>query len=281
MATMPPMLTVIVPANNEAARIGACLGAVVSSDWPHAAPVEVIVVSNGSVDDTAGAARALEPSFAARGWTLTILDREALGKPGALNAGDAQARAAMRLYLDADVTVDPALLGQVADALAAEPARFASGRVDIAGTGWIARAYARFWAKVPFMRHGVPGCGLFAVNKAGRARWDAFPPIIADDLFARLSFAPAERVGVPAAYRWPIAEGFARLVRVRRRQDAGVAEIATLFPEKLANEDKPPFPLGQKLRLAASDPVGFLVYGAVALAVRLTPDANQGWSRGR
>ncbi len=33
---------------------------------------------------------------------------------------------------------------------------------------------------------------------------------------------------MPARYDWPMIEGFAPLVRVRRRQDAGVAEVARL-----------------------------------------------------
>lgn len=275
-----PLLSVIVPASNEAGLIDACLEAVRASDDP-GAPVEVIVVANGCRDDTAAIARAHGNAFAARGWTLSVIEREAGGKPGALNAGDAAARGRHRVYLDADVTVSPPLLAQIAGALDTEAARYASGRVRIAGAGPVARAYARIWARVPFMRHGVPGCGLFAVNPAGRARWDDFPPIIADDLFVRLSFAPHERIALPASYRWPIAEGMRALVRVRRRQDAGVAEIAARFPERLANEDKPPFPLRDRLAVALRDPVGFAVYAAIGLAVRLTPARDQSWSRGR
>lgn len=282
MAETPPKLAVIIPASGEAARIGACLSALLASDWPGDAGLDCVVVSNGSRDDTAGVARGHAEAFAARGWRLTVLEMGAVGKPGALNAGDAETRAAQRVYLDADVTVAPALLSQIAEALDSALPRYASGQVAIVGQGWIARAYARAWARVPFMRAGVPGCGLFAVNAPGRARWDAFPPIIADDLFVRLHFAPGERVGVAAPYRWPVAEGFRALVRVRRRQDAGVAQIAARYPDLLANEDKPPYPLAQKLRAALADPLGFAVYAAVALAVRLTPaPAPHAWDRGR
>jgi hypothetical protein len=131
------------------------------------------------------------------------------------------------------------------------------------------------------MAHGVPGCGVFAVNAPGRARWGTFPQIISDDTFVRLSFAPLERHGVPAPYDWPIAEGFGALVRVRRRQDAGVEEIERLYPDLLSNDDKPAFPLSQKLGMALRDPLGFMVYSAVALAVKLTKSRASGWSRGR
>ncbi|MAE88256.1 MAG: glycosyl transferase, partial [Pelagibaca sp.] len=91
---------------------------------------------------------------------------------------------------------------------------------------------------------------------------------------------PDERVGVPARYDWPIAEGFDRLVRVRRRQDAGVAEIESRYPALVANDDKPAFSASDKLAMALRDPLGFAVYTGVALSVRLRP-ASGDWSRGR
>lgn len=270
----------IIPAANEEALIGRCLGALAASA-PVPGPVEVIVVANGCRDGTAVAARRAGAALAGRGWGFRVIERAEPGKPGALQAGDAAAPAgAIRVYLDADVTVSPGLLSALAARLAGPEPAYASGALRITAEGAVARAYARLWARVPFMARGVPGCGLFAVNAAGRARWGAWPDVISDDGFARLMFAPAERHRVPAPYDWPIAEGFARLVRVRRRQDRGVAELAARFPALLANEDKAPLgPLGL-LRLAASDPVGFAVYAAVALAVRLGP-SGAGWSRGR
>ncbi|MBV6635253.1 MAG: glycosyltransferase [Mameliella sp.] len=279
-------VSIILPASNEAALIGGCLEALLASDGPgdhgpgdHG--VEVIVVANGCRDDTAGLARAFAARMAARGWNLEVIERPAGGKPGALNAGDAAASGAIRIYLDADVTVTPDLLTQLVTALDVDAPRYASGRVEIAAEGAISRAYARIWRRVPFMRDVVPGCGLFAVNAAGRARWGAFPEIISDDIYVRLQFRPRERQGVPAPYRWPIAEGWGNLVKVRRRQNAGVDEIAALYPGLTRNDDKPGFPLSEKLGLALRDPLGFAVYAGVALAVRLTPRARQDWSRGR
>ena len=273
-------LSVILPASNEEALIGRCLDALVASRWDRPEGVRVVVVANGCRDDTAAVARSRDTAFAARGWDFFVIDRPEGGKPGALNAGDAAAADGVRVYLDADVTVSPDLLAQLAEALDTPEPRYASGRVQIAADGVVSRAYARLWRRVPFMAQGVPGCGVFAVNAAGRARWGAFPEIISDDTFVRLSFAADERVAVPAAYRWPIAEGFARLVRVRRRQDAGVAEIAARYPALLSNDDKRPMGRGGALRMALTDPFGFAVYAGVALAVRLGPKPR-GWSRGR
>ena len=145
----------------------------------------------------------------------------------------------------------------------------------------VTRAYARFWQRLPFVSTGVPGFGLFAVNGAGRARWGAWPDIISDDTFVRLSFCPDERVGVDAPYEWPLVEGWSNLVRVRKRQNDGVDEIRARYPDLMANDDKPSFPIRQKVEMALRDPVGFAVYAGVALATKLGRPGDTGWSRGR
>ncbi|MEC3861295.1 glycosyltransferase [Mesobacterium sp. TK19101] len=282
LSSTSPSLSVILPASNEAALIGGCLDAVLASDWDDAAPLDCVVVANGCRDDTAAIARQRTAAFAGRGWDLTVLDLEQGGKLNALNHGDATARAGSRVYLDADVTIAPTLLTQLRRALDTDAPRYASGDCVIApARSWFSRAYARIYRQVPFMTHGVPGCGVFAVNAAGRARWGAFPDIISDDTFVRLSFRPDERVKVPARYDWPIVEGLKNLIRVRRRQDKGVREIEARFPELLDNDDKPAFPTSHKLAMALRDPLGFAVYAGVALAVKLGGDRSAEWSRGR
>lgn len=274
-----PTTAIIIPASNEARLIGPCLAAVAASD---AVPgrVAVIVVANGCHDDTAGAATRAGGAITARGWDFRVIDRAEGGKLAALGAGDAATDAAIRIYLDADVTLTPGLIPQIVSALDRPGAAYASGRLRITARGAVSRAYARFWTRVPFMARGVPGCGVFAVNAAGRARWGDWPAIISDDTYVRLSFTPAERFGVAAAYDWPIAEGFGNLVKVRRRQDRGVTQIAALYPGLLANDDKLPLGAAGLVRLALRDPAGFAVYAGVALATRLSR-ADATWSRGR
>ena len=273
--------SIIIPASNEAAYIGASLTALLASD-DVAPPVEVLVVANGCRDDTAGAARRFEPAAAARGWRLTVLEVAEGGKLNALNVGDAAATGGIRIYLDADVHVAPDLVAALAAALDRPEPAYASGRPTAVADSWVTRAYTRTWRRVPFMTEGVPGCCVFAVNAAGRARWGAFPAIIADDTFVRLQFAPHERVGVDAAYSFPMPEGFARLVRLRARQDFGAREVVRLYPRLGRNDDKPPFGLPRALRMAAADPVGFATYCAVALAARLRARRYAGvWVRAR
>lgn len=273
------MLSVLIPANNEEGYIGPCLEALLVSEDP-GLPVEIIVSANACHDATVAEAERHGDRFAARGWGLTVLDSAEPGKPGALDRADAAARGAIRVYLDADVIVSPPLLRQLAQILDRADPAYASGRLQVMrAKSWITRAYARIWVRLPFMTHGVPGAGVFAVNAKGRARWESFPRIISDDTFVRLSFTPKERHGVDAPYRWPMVEGFSNLVRVRRRQNAGVAEIATEYPDLLQNDDKHPASLGRLMRLAFGDPAGFAVYCIVTLVVLLRRE--EAWTRGR
>jgi hypothetical protein len=225
----------------------------------------------------------MENRFAARGWRLDVLSLPAVGKTGALNAADAVALYGSRIYIDADVVVTPQLLRQLAVVLDRQGAVYASGRLRIPPTGsTISDRYGQFWTRLPFVADGVPGCGVFAVNSLGRTRWQMFPDIISDDTFAQYHFSADEIFGVDAWYDWPITEGFSNLVRVRRRQNEGVDEIRSLYPHLGAKVPSSKPGPGRVLKLALQDPLGFLVYTAVTVAVRLPLFRNHGrWDRGR
>lgn len=276
-----PSLSVLIAARNEEGYITRCLKSLLGQDNVPQGAVEVIVAANACTDATVATARLYAPAFAARGWSLTVLDLASGGKLGALRAAEAEAHGAVLVYLDADVTCDPPLLAQLAQALNTDEPRYATGTLAVTRAATATtRAYARIWTRLPFVQSGAVGAGLFALNRAGRARWGDWPAIISDDTFARLHFTPAERLEVPARYHWPMVEGFANLIRVRRRQDAGVAEIARLYPALLRNEAKAAVTKSLLARLALTDPAGLATYLAVHVAVRARKPA-QDWTRGR
>jgi glycosyltransferase involved in cell wall biosynthesis len=273
--------SILIPAHNEAGYIEPCLEALLASDATGAA-VEVIVMANGCSDGTVGIARGYAQQFAAKGWPLTVLDLAQGGKMGALNAGDRIALHGARIYVDADVVVSPALIAQLAAVLDVAQVRYASGSPVVRAQGSaFTRKYARFWAGLPFCTHGTPGFGVFAVNAQARRRWGNFPDIISDDTFVRLSFAPSERFRVAAPYDWPMIEGMAPLVRVRRRQDIGVAEVKSLYPDLWANHDPAPADAPPLWRRGLRDPVGFAAFALVAIGVRLPHRKGERWARGR
>lgn len=117
---MSASLSIVIPAYNEAVRLGNTLLAVVAymrESWPDA---EVIVVDDGSADDTAGIARSIfSDSGSLR--TSVISYQSNLGKGRAVRLGLLAARGDVALFSDADLStpiteapklVEPILSGQ-------------------------------------------------------------------------------------------------------------------------------------------------------------------------
>jgi glycosyltransferase involved in cell wall biosynthesis len=100
---MPASLSVVIPAYNEAARLGNSLTAVVNylrQSWPDG---ELIVVDDGSTDHTAGLAReVLSDSGGVR--TSVISYKSNLGKGRAVRLGLLAARSEVALFSDADLS---------------------------------------------------------------------------------------------------------------------------------------------------------------------------------
>lgn len=285
------MISIIIPAHDEAGYIGTCLGCLLASDAPARRAallpeedlVEVIVVANGCSDATAEVAFQYQMAFVARGWRLIVLIDPVAHKINALNRADSVAAGGIRIYLDADVQVSPPLIALLVAALDRPEAAYASGRPDIlTPRSGVSRRYARFWMGLPFMTSDVPGCGIYAVNSAGRQRWQCFPDIMADDIFVRMHFGPHERLSAPARYSWPIAEGLGWLVKVRRRQNSGLRQLRIAFPHLARQSERTRPKVPELLRLMARDPLGFGIYSSVALLVSLPLFRTQErWPRGR
>ena len=277
-------VSVIIPANNEEAYIEACLDALraQSLDFAPAQACEVIVAANACTDATVSLSNKIGEGLIEVGWRFKVLDIPEPGKLNALNQAERVAQGEVLIYLDADVLCEPTMIRSLFAALTEKEPRYASGHLRVApAKSWITRYFARVWQQLPFMTTNVQGAGLFAVNRSGRARWGEFPDIIADDGYVRLMFTPNERIQVSAVYHWPLAEGFSRLVKVRRRQDQGVRQLMQRFPEIMKNESKPPMTLRNHLELFLKLPVSYLVYVSVILMVKAGRQSEGGWDRGR
>ena len=185
------VVSIVVPAHNEARVIGRLLGPLLSLglDGP-----DVIVVANGCTDDTATVAASYGPA-------VRVLSIPVASKREALVAGDRAARSFPRVYVDADVELGPGDIVALSDALqrpgtlASAPAR----ELALAGRPWLVRWYYDIWARLPEVRSGLFGRGVIGVSEAGHERLSGLPPLLADDLAASLVFAPEERVIVPGA----------------------------------------------------------------------------------
>lgn len=270
-------LGVLIPAHNEESVIAACLSSLleVSSALPK---LQVVVAANGCTDDTVSIARSFAADFVSKGWSLEVLDLKSPGKIAAINTADAQISCGSRVFLDADVLVDPELLGQLAQALSDPEPVYASGTMQVVRPkSWVSRLYLTAWQKTGFMNAPAQGAGLFAVNAAGRKKWQQLPDVISDDTYIRTLFKPSERKEVAARFYWPLPEGFGNLVRARRRQDAGMRQLHQLYRDQMTNEAKP---RNRVWGSAFTHPAGFLVYVAVRVVARLKRNTDT-WARGR
>jgi len=99
-ATPPqPELSIVIPAYNEAERLPRFLASVLSYVEASGRDIEVLVVDDGSTDGTAGVALAHREGAPA----LRVLrSARNAGKGAAVRAGMMHARAARRLFVDAD-----------------------------------------------------------------------------------------------------------------------------------------------------------------------------------
>lgn len=94
-----PKLSVVIPAYNESKRIGRTLELLADYFSKCGYPVEVIVVDDGSVDNTFDIARSFESKFP----ELRVIRNERnLGKGGAVKRGILSAKGEFRLFYDAD-----------------------------------------------------------------------------------------------------------------------------------------------------------------------------------
>jgi glycosyltransferase involved in cell wall biosynthesis len=186
------VISVVVPAHNEAPVIGRLLRGLLADARP--GEVEIVVVPNGCTDDTERVAR----SF---GHPVEVVPTARAGKYAALRVGDDRAAGTEVVYLDADVEIGTEDVRRLAAALhdpgvlAVAPKRV----VATARSSWLVRWYYDIWQELPAVREGLFGRGVIAVSPEARRRLRDVPDVMGDDLAASVSFAPAERRVVPGA----------------------------------------------------------------------------------
>src|SRR5437660_4687806 len=100
---MPPKLSIVVPAYNEAARLGASLRKIVTYLKQTRVESELIVVDDGSDDDTASVAeRSLTDSGAVEARVIRYEKNR--GKGHAVHTGLLAAQAKIAVFSDADLS---------------------------------------------------------------------------------------------------------------------------------------------------------------------------------
>jgi len=176
-----PLVTVIIPAHNEEAVIGAKVQNALESDYP-AEKLDVIVVSDASTDGTE------EVAAEAGGDRVRVLRTPGrTGKLGALQYAVSKAKAEVLVITDANVLWQPSAVGRLVDCLHDQQVALATGSVRFVGTGAAVEQgmglYERLeerlktWESLLWSVHGADG-GLYAVR---RSVWPAIPPTVPND----------------------------------------------------------------------------------------------------
>ncbi|MEO6803684.1 MAG: glycosyltransferase, partial [Granulicella sp.] len=101
-----PLLTVVVPARNEAADIAECLKSLIAQDYSN---LQIITVNDRSTDETGALMDALAKAFPERlrALHITELPEDLLGKTHAMAMAASQSQAEWLLFTDADVLFRP------------------------------------------------------------------------------------------------------------------------------------------------------------------------------
>ncbi|HVW32848.1 MAG TPA: glycosyltransferase [Acidimicrobiia bacterium] len=235
-APLPPV-TVIIPAFNEERVIAKALVAVARLD---PAPVEVILVDDGSTDGTAAVAAATAgSSLAAAGVGFRLVRQENAGKAAALNHALLLTTTEVAVVIDADTVVSPGLLGAFGPHFADPRVGAVAGNVKVGNRRNLlaalqaleyvvalnldrrAQDVARAMAVVP----GAAGAfRVAAVRQVGGYQSDT---VVEDaDLTTALQRAGWRIPYEPGAVAWTEApESLADVVRQRRRWSYGTVQV--------------------------------------------------------
>jgi chlorobactene glucosyltransferase len=189
-ATTGPLVSVIIPARNEARNIEQCVRSIRAATYP---TIEVIVVDDRSTDGTGDlverlGVRLVRGAELPGGW---------FGKQWALVQGYRVARGALLLFADADTKHEPELIARAVGALTAE-------RVDLFSV-LPRQEMVTFWERLiqphVFVALGARVGDLRRVNRT-RTEWNA----IANGQFLLVTRESYEAVGTHEAVKHSVAD---------------------------------------------------------------------------
>jgi cellulose synthase/poly-beta-1,6-N-acetylglucosamine synthase-like glycosyltransferase len=120
-----PNISVLLPAHNEEKVIADTINSLLASDYR--GKIEVIVINDGSTDNTEGAVREMQK----KDKRIRLFRTNHVGKSRALNFGARKARYGYLLFLDADSVVEKQTIKEIVKPLQDERIAASSGQVRV------------------------------------------------------------------------------------------------------------------------------------------------------
>jgi chlorobactene glucosyltransferase len=191
-----PLVSVIIPARNEAATIATVVDSVLRSTYR---PFELLVVDDRSTDSTVRVIQGLKADARLRMVAGEELPEGWYGKPWACYQGYRQAGGELLLFTDADTRHHPELLERAVGALITEQAELVTvSPVQRCITFWERIVMPQIWFLLA-LRYSPN-----SVNRAQRSR-----DVIANGQFILTTRESYERAGTHEAVRHEVAEDLA------------------------------------------------------------------------
>ena len=143
-----PLVSVLLPAFNEAKRIGKTLESILASSYPH---LEVIVVDDGSTDETFAVASKFVGEH--NGFRVRVLRKPNGGKSTALNLGFRESHGTLVMCVDADSQLERNAIRRLASLFQDSEVGAAAGQVRVRNRD---RVLTRLQALEYALMNGIP-----------------------------------------------------------------------------------------------------------------------------
>ena len=163
---------------------------------------------------------------------LELMFLDTPSKPDALNTGEEiVGDCDITIYIDDDIRISSGRVGYLKDrllGLGKKAGLVAPRRIVTPGCHWKERLFGACVLRPPWVCEAASIGGIFAVNRAGRSRWDIFPPVACDDEYVFSRFAHSERVlesGCVATH--PYANTWRSILDQQARWRAASLELRT------------------------------------------------------
>ncbi len=194
----PPLVSVIVPARNEARNIERCARSILRTTWP---ALELIIVDDRSEDDTGAIVHAL----AATDPRVHVIDGTPMpagwvGKPWACAQAAKIARGSTLIFTDADTVHAPELIVRTMHAMSARNLDF----FTVGGSQELASFWERVVQPQVFYILATRYGGAGAVNRAHKSR-----DKVANGQYICMTRKAYDASGGHEAVRWTPAEDLA------------------------------------------------------------------------